>query len=62
VFKEIFYRQLLPALKARGKTAVVVTHDDRYYDVCDRLVKLEDGRITSDTWNRAGLIPLRASD
>jgi putative ATP-binding cassette transporter len=62
MFKEIFYRQLLPALKARGKTALVVTHDDRYYEVCDRLVKLEDGRIASDTWNQADVIPLRIRD
>jgi putative ATP-binding cassette transporter len=49
VYKEFFYRQLLPQLKARGKTAVVVTHDDRYYDVADRLIKLENGRVLSDT-------------
>jgi putative pyoverdin transport system ATP-binding/permease protein len=49
VYKEFFYRQLLPQLKERGKTAVVVTHDDRYYDVADRLIKLENGRVLSDT-------------
>ena len=30
-FKEIFYRQILPDLKARGKAIVVITHDDRYF-------------------------------
>ncbi|HEX5720778.1 MAG TPA: cyclic peptide export ABC transporter [Thermoanaerobaculia bacterium] len=44
-FKEIFYRQLLPELKARGKTAIVISHDDRYFGVADRVVKLEDGRL-----------------
>jgi putative ATP-binding cassette transporter len=62
VFKEIFYHQLLPALKARGKTAIVVTHDDRYYDACDRIVKLEDGRIASDTCTPVDVIPLRIRD
>jgi putative ATP-binding cassette transporter len=47
-FKEIFYRQLLPELKARGKTLVVISHDDRYYDVADRLIKLEYGQIVDD--------------
>jgi putative ATP-binding cassette transporter len=47
-FKEIFYRQLLPELKRRGKTVIVVSHDDRYYDVADRLVKLRDGHIVYD--------------
>jgi putative ATP-binding cassette transporter len=45
VFKEIFYRRLLPDLKARGKTVVVVTHDDRYFGAADRIVKLESGSI-----------------
>ena len=47
-FKEIFYRQLLPELRARGKTIVAITHDDRYYEVAERIVKLEEGLITYD--------------
>lgn len=45
VFKEIFYTKLLPDLKRRGKTVVVITHDDKYYYVADRLLKLTDGRL-----------------
>jgi putative ATP-binding cassette transporter len=44
-FREIFYRQLLPELKARGKLVVVITHDDQYFSVADRLIKLGFGRI-----------------
>jgi putative ATP-binding cassette transporter len=44
-FKKVFYEQLLPELKRRGKTVVAITHDDRYFAVADRLVKMEDGRI-----------------
>ncbi len=47
LFKEIFYREFLPELKQRGKTVVVISHDDRYYDVADKVIKLEDGRIVS---------------
>lgn len=47
-FKNIFYMQLLPELKAKGKTVFVITHDDRYYHIADRVLKLEDGRIVSD--------------
>lgn len=43
-FREIFYRQILPTLKQRGKTVIVISHDDRYFDVADRLLKLEYGQ------------------
>jgi putative ATP-binding cassette transporter len=45
IFKRIFYYELIPDLKARGKTVVVISHDDRYYDIADRLIKLEYGKI-----------------
>jgi putative ATP-binding cassette transporter len=44
-YKHIFYMRLLPELKARGKCVVVVTHDDRYFELGDRVLKLEAGRI-----------------
>lgn len=48
VFKAIFYYQLLPELKARGKTAIVISHDDHYYHVADRIIKLDYGKIDYD--------------
>jgi putative pyoverdin transport system ATP-binding/permease protein len=45
LFKDIFYTQLLPDLKARNKTALVITHDDRYFHLADRVVKLDYGQI-----------------
>jgi putative ATP-binding cassette transporter len=47
-FKEIFYYQILPDLKARGKTVIAITHDDRYYHVGDRIIKLDSGQIVYD--------------
>lgn len=47
-FKEIFYHELLPELRARGKTVIVISHDDRYYHVADRIVKLNYGEIEYD--------------
>ncbi|HEX4121625.1 MAG TPA: cyclic peptide export ABC transporter [Verrucomicrobiae bacterium] len=44
-FKNIFYTKLLPDLKARGKTVLVITHDDRYFGVADRIIKLDYGKI-----------------
>lgn len=48
-FKAVFYEQLLPELRARGKAVVVITHDDRYFNLADRLLKLDNGQIVSDT-------------
>lgn len=48
VFREIFYTQLLAELKARGKTILVISHDDHYFHVADRIIKLDYGRIESD--------------
>lgn len=47
-FKKIFYMQLLPELRSRGKAIVVVSHDDRYFDQADRIVKLDYGKVEYD--------------
>ncbi|HEX8846790.1 MAG TPA: cyclic peptide export ABC transporter [Pyrinomonadaceae bacterium] len=47
-FKEVFYLELLPELKAKGKTVIVISHDDRYIHVADRLIKLDYGLVEED--------------
>ncbi len=47
-FKEVFYHQILAELRARGKTVIVISHDDRYYGVASRIIKLESGVVVSD--------------
>lgn len=62
-FKAVFYRELLPDLKARGKTIFVISHDDRYYGVGDRIIKLESGQVVYDRPIRQteyGLAPVDA--
>jgi putative ATP-binding cassette transporter len=44
-WKHIFYRELLPELRAQGKGVVVITHDDRYFDAADRVLVLHDGQL-----------------
>lgn len=48
-YKEIFYTRLLPDLRRRGKTVVVITHDDRYFHLGDQIIKLEDGKVV-EAW------------
>lgn len=48
MFKQIFYCQLLPELKERGKLVIVISHDDHYYHIADRIIKIDDGKIEYD--------------
>lgn len=48
VFKNIFYTELLPNLQRRGKTIFVISHDDRYFHIADRVIKLDYGKVESD--------------
>lgn len=46
-FREFFYKEFLFDLKRQGKTVIVVSHDDRYFHLADKVVKFEGGRIVS---------------
>ncbi len=46
-FKEVFYKKILNYLKENGKTVIVITHDDRYFGLADKMVKLRDGQLSS---------------
>ena len=44
-FRDQFYYELLPELKGRGKTIFVVSHDQQYWLVPDRLLNFRDGQL-----------------
>jgi putative ATP-binding cassette transporter len=44
-YREYFYRTLLPALKAEGRTILAISHDDRYFDVADRVLTMSEGAL-----------------
>jgi putative ATP-binding cassette transporter len=46
-FKRVFYHRILSELKARGKVVIVISHDDRFFHLADRVVKLESGRVVA---------------
>ncbi|MBY8855167.1 ATP-binding cassette domain-containing protein [Nocardia sp. CA2R105] len=48
-FREVFYTEILAGLKRRGKTVIVITHDDRYFDHADQIVKLDFGKVVEAT-------------
>lgn len=47
LFKDVFYRELLPELKAKGKSVLVISHDDRYFHLADRVVRMENGQVVA---------------
>jgi putative pyoverdin transport system ATP-binding/permease protein len=48
-FRRVFYREFLPELKRMGRTVIAISHDDRFFDAADRVVRVSDGRIVSIT-------------
>lgn len=48
-FRRVFYRDLLPRLKAMGKTVFAISHDDHYFDHADRLLEMHGGRLSELT-------------
>ncbi len=51
-FKKYFYETLVPDLRENGKTIVAVTHDDRFFDSADRVLKMDFGKVTTLLDNR----------
>ena len=47
MFKEMFYKKVLPELKDKNKVVIVITHDDRYFDCADQLITMESGKVRS---------------
>ncbi|MBM0637302.1 multidrug ABC transporter permease/ATP-binding protein [Campylobacter sp. VicNov18] len=45
VFRRFFYKKLLPLLKEQGKTIFAITHDDKYFDIADRILLANNGSI-----------------
>jgi putative pyoverdin transport system ATP-binding/permease protein len=48
-FKRLFYYTLLPELRAAGKALLVISHDESYFDVADRVIRLQDGRLVDES-------------
>ncbi|MBW4551911.1 MAG: cyclic peptide export ABC transporter [Aphanocapsa sp. GSE-SYN-MK-11-07L] len=48
MFRDLFYTQMLQELKQRGKTVFVISHDDHYFHVADRMIKLDYGKVEYD--------------
>lgn len=46
-FRKVFYEEILPDLQKKGKTIIAITHDDSYFHIADRVLKLNNGNLES---------------
>ncbi len=54
-FRNLFYRKLLPDLKAKGKVVIVVSHDVQYFSQSDRVLKLLDGELKESQYEHSDI-------
>ncbi|MGK6310844.1 cyclic peptide export ABC transporter [Variovorax sp. DT-64] len=59
-FRHLFYTELLPELRAKGHLLVVISHDDRYFHLADRVVRMHAGQIEKEQATRPVLDSLVA--
>lgn len=60
-FRQLFYTELLPELRDKGHLLIVISHDDRYFHLADRVVKMSGGKIVEDVYRDAGRVQVSVS-
>jgi putative ATP-binding cassette transporter len=51
-FRRRFYEEIIPQLKRDGRTVIAVTHDERYFHVADRVLKMDYGELGESSSKR----------
>ncbi len=51
IFRDIFYKEILMNLKKRKKAVLIISHDDHYFHLADRIIKLDYGKVEYDKIN-----------
>jgi cyclic peptide transporter len=44
-YRNFFYNTLLPEMKSAGKIVIAITHDDHYFHVADKVLKMKQGKL-----------------
>ena len=45
-FRDFFYNKLLVKMKNEGKILIIISHDDKYFNLADNIYKMEMGRLS----------------
>lgn len=61
-YRKFFYRTLLPEMREKGKIIIAITHDDHYFDVADRVLKLNQGKLEEYIPKQDPVIHINAFD
>ncbi|MCP4346395.1 MAG: cyclic peptide export ABC transporter [Desulfobacterales bacterium] len=46
LFRRYFYEKFLQDLRAMNKTVIAISHDDRFFDKADRVITMEEGKMS----------------
>ncbi len=46
-YRRFFYHTIIPKMKAEGKMIIAITHDDQFFDLADKVLKLDMGKQKS---------------
>lgn len=47
-FRNQFYTEWLPEFRAQGHLLIVITHDDRFFHLADRVLRMHEGRLMEE--------------
>ncbi|MFK3865836.1 cyclic peptide export ABC transporter [Pseudoalteromonas rhizosphaerae] len=49
-YRAYFYERIIPELKSMGKTIIMISHDEKYFNIADRVYKVDEGKIMSSSY------------
>ncbi len=55
-FRRYFYEVILPRMKRQGTTIIAVTHDETYYHIADRVIRLKEGLLASSNAHSSSIV------
>lgn len=55
-YRDFFYKDLIHDLKRQGKGVIVVSHDESYYAMADKIIRLDMGLVESESETKGELV------
>jgi putative ATP-binding cassette transporter len=61
-FRRKFYHEIIPSLRAAGKTVIAITHDEQYFHTADRVVRMSQGQLQRVDSRAARPLPVQLAE